>query len=182
MRLARCLALLTILGPALAACSGSSPGTPAPSAPASSGPASSPIPSASPPASAAAVWLPEWADASVPAAVAIRRPLPFCGVEDAPPARPGEFIAPVIRACFWAAKLDGREAEFASVQPTMEGARVATIYRLLADGSVEILHDATQDPFGGGAWTLTKCAKLVEEPEGNRLFGPSDCAEAVPLE
>ena len=127
-----------------------------------------------------AVWLPEWADARTPDAVVNRRPLPFCGVEEAPAPRPGEYIDATVRNCFWAAKLDGREAEFASVQPTMEGDRIATIYRLRPDGGVDLLLDWTQDKFGGGGWTITTCARLVEEP-GDRLFGVDGCGEGQPI-
>jgi hypothetical protein len=125
------------------------------------------------------VWLPEWADARTPDEIVNRRPLPFCGVEEAPAPRPGEYIDATVRNCFWAAKLDGRAAEFASVQPTMEGDKIATIYRLDPDGGVELLHDATQDRFGSGSWTITTCDRLVEEA-GDRLFGPDGCGEARP--
>jgi hypothetical protein len=151
-------------------------------APASSpGPAASPTPSASPSAATGPeVWLPEWADARVPAEVVNRRPLAFCGVEEAPVPRAGEYIDATVRNCFWAAKLDGREAEFVSVQPTMEGDRIATIYRLRPDGGVDLLLDSTQDRFGGGGWTLTTCDRLVEEA-GDRLFGVDGCAEGRAL-
>jgi hypothetical protein len=122
------------------------------------------------------VWLPEWADARTPDEIVNRRPLPFCGVEEAPAPRPGEYIDATVRNCFWAAKLDGREAEFASVQPTMEGNKIATIYRLDPDGGVELLLDATQDRFGSGTWTVMACDRLVEEA-GDRLFGVDACGE-----
>jgi hypothetical protein len=123
-----------------------------------------------------AVWLPEWADARTPEQVVNRRPLPFCGVEEAPVPRPGEYMDATVRNCFWAAKLDGREAEFASVQPTMEGDRIAAIYRLRPDGGVDLFLDSTQDQFGGGGWTITACDRLVEEA-GDRLFGVDGCGE-----
>lgn len=127
-----------------------------------------------------AVWLPEWVDARTPDQVVNRRPLPFCGVEEAPVPRPGEYFDATVRNCFWAAKLDGREAEFVSVQPTMEGDRIATIYRLRPDGGVDLLLDSTQDKFGGGGWTLTSCDRLVEEA-GDRLFGVDGCDEGQPI-
>jgi hypothetical protein len=141
----------------------------------------SPTPLASSEPAGPAVWLPEWADAATPREVVNRRPLPFCGVEEAPLPRPGEYIDATVRNCFWSAKVDGREAEFASVQPTMEGAKIATIYRLRPDGGVDVLFDATQDPFGGGNWTVTACDSLVAEP-GERLFGQDGCGEARPLQ
>lgn len=151
-------------------------------------PASSPQPTgtgsveASPSPSAPAgpeVWLPDWADARTPNEVVNRRPLPFCGVEEAPVPRPGEYVDATVRNCFWAARLDGREAEFASVQPTMEGDKIATIYRLASDGSVEMLMDSTQDRFGSGTWTVTTCDRLIPE-EGDRLFGVDACGEGRP--
>ena len=126
------------------------------------------------------VWLPEWADARTPDQVVNRRPLPFCGVEEAALPRPGEYTDATVRNCFWAAKLDGREAEFVSVQPTMEGDRIATIYRLRPDGGVDVLLDSTQDRFGGGGWTITTCDRLVEEA-GDRLFGVDGCGEGQPI-
>jgi hypothetical protein len=89
------------------------------------------------------VWLPEWVDARTPDEVVNRRPLPLCGVEEAPVPRPGEFFDATVRNCFWAAKLDGRDAEFVSVQPTMEGDRIATIYCLGSDGRVDVFIDST---------------------------------------
>ena len=134
----------------------------------------------SPSAPGPAVWLPQWADARTPEAVVNRRPLPFCGVEEAPVPLPGEYTDATIRNCFWAAKLDGREAEFASVQPTMEGDKIAAIYRLRLDGGVDLMLDSTQDRFGGGGWTITTCERLVEEA-GDRLFGVDGCGEGQPL-
>lgn len=127
-----------------------------------------------------AVWLPEWADARTPEEVVNRRPLPFCGVEEAPVPLPGEYTDATVRNCFWAAKLDGREAELVSVQPTMEGDRIAAIYRLRPDGRVDVLLDSTQDRFGGGGWTITTCDRLIEEA-GDRLFGVDGCGEGRPI-
>lgn len=151
-------------------------------APASSpGPTASPTPSPSPSvAIGPEVWLPEWADARIPDEVVNRRPLPFCGIEEAPVPRPGEYIDATVRNCFWSAKLDGREAEFASVQPTMEGDAIATIYRLRPDGGVDLVLDSTQDRFGGGGWTITTCDRLVQEA-GDRLFGVDGCGEGRAL-
>jgi hypothetical protein len=126
------------------------------------------------------VWLPEWADARTPAAVVNRRPLPFCGVEEAPAPRPVEYIDATVRNCFWSAKLDGREAEFVSVQTTMEGGRIAAIYRLRPDGGVDLLFDATQDSFGSGGWSILSCEQLVADP-GDRLFSEDGCDEGQPL-
>jgi hypothetical protein len=128
------------------------------------------------------VWLPEWAEDAVPADIANRRPLHFCGLEKAPAPAPGEFIDPVVRACFWDAWLNEGSAEFASVQSTMEGDPVATIWRLNGDGTIDLLTDGTQDRFGSGGWLATRCASLVETTEGGAFFGVQDCGEGVPVE
>lgn len=128
------------------------------------------------------VWLPEWAaEGDVPEEVANRRPLPFCGIEKPPAPQPAEFIDRAVRSCFWSAAQTGAEAEFVSIQGTIEGATIATIYRLAADGTVQTLTDFTQDPFGGGAWLLTSCERVVEG-EGESLIGVDGCGEAVTLE
>lgn len=130
-----------------------------------------------------AVWLPDWADEAVPTDVAARRALPFCGVEKAPAPQPGIFVDAAVRSCFWDAHNAGREAEFASIQSTMEGASIATVYRLLANGSVEVLTDWSQDPFGAApGWTITTCTGLVEATEGNEFFGVDGCDEGEPLD
>jgi hypothetical protein len=157
----------------LGCASGGQPASPRPAGTNAGGTSPSPPPGP-------AVWLPDWTDARTPEQVVNRRPLPFCGIEEAPPARPGEYFDATVRSCFWTAKLDGREAEFVSVQPTMEGDRIATIYRLRVDGGVDQLIDFTQDKFGGGGWTITTCSRLVEEP-GDRLFGADGCDEGQPI-
>jgi hypothetical protein len=129
------------------------------------------------------VWLPEWADTSdVPDVVADRRALPVCGIEVAPAPQPGIFVDRAVRLCFWEARGAGREAEFVSLQSTMEGGRIATIYRLAADGTIEVLTDFTQDPFGGGAWHSQTCTDLVEATEGDELFSVDGCGEAQTLD
>jgi hypothetical protein len=176
----------------LTACA--TPGVPSPASTSTAGSsgASAPSPSGSEGGGAASgagsappsgeVWLPEWAgDAHVPDIVANRRPLPFCGLEQAPAAQPMEFIDRAVRLCFFSAAQAATEAEFASVQSTMEGARFATIYRLGPDGTVEVLTDFTQDPMGGGAWVRMVCERLVEG-EGESLIGVDDCGESTTLE
>jgi hypothetical protein len=90
------------------------------------------------------------------------------------------FIDRAVRLCFWNAHLGHTEAEFASVQTTIEGAPIATIYRLSADGQVEVLTDFTQDNFGPGTWLVSKCANVVEG-EGDQLLGVAECDEGRPL-
>lgn len=181
MRIARSSIVLVFV---LAACGAASDPS---SSPSESAAASAPGPSApdgaSPPGGSSApgggsvVWLPEWADENVPDEVANRAPLRFCGIEQAPAPVPGEFIDAVVRACFWNAWQDGGQAEFASVQSTMEGDPIATIYRLNGDGTIDVLVDGSQDQFGSGGWTVTRCTRLVEDTEGNAFFGVDGCDE-----
>ncbi len=176
-----------LIAVALAAIACSSPvNSPSPS-PSPLGSASEPPPSAEPSdgsgTSPTAVWLPEWADEAVPAAVAGRRPLPFCGIEQAPGPQPGIFVDAAVRSCFWDAHVAGREAEFVSVQSTMEGAPLATVYRLAADGSVEVLTDWSQDPFGAApGWTSMVCDGIVEASEGTEFFGVDGCDEGTAID
>ena len=178
------LALIVILvaacGPSAASPAGSAGASPAPAGASGASGASGEAPSASTDPELV-VWLPEWAAGDVPAEVAGRRPLPFCGVERAPAPRPGIFVDRAIRLCFWNAHLSHSEAEFVSIQSTMEGAAIATIYRLAADGTVQTLTDFTQDPFGAGGWILSNCAKVVEG-EGDELLGVAECDDGVPLD
>jgi hypothetical protein len=181
----RTTALLITIALAVAACS-SPVSSPSPSASAVGSP-SEPPPSAEPTdgagTSPSAVWLPEWADDAVPAGVAARRPLPFCGIEQAPRPQPGIFVDAAVRSCFWDAHVAGREAEFVSVQSTMEGAPLATVYRLAVDGSVEVLTDWSQDPFGAApGWTTMTCDGLVEAIEGTEFFGVDGCDEGTSID
>ena len=56
--------------------------------------------------------------------------------------------------------MNGEEAEWVSIQGTMEGGTIATIHRVLADGTIELLTDWTQDPFGVGGWVRTTCREV----------------------
>jgi hypothetical protein len=82
--------------------------------------------------------------------------------------------------CFWDAAQHGEEAEWVSVQSTMEGGTIATVYRVLRDGTVEVLMDTTQDPFGAGTWIRSTCREVVEA-EGDELVGVDGCDEGEPL-
>lgn len=188
-RLAASLAVVILAGCAttVPAPSGAPSAAGPSSAPSAAGPSSAaasahatPAPSPDASATGATVWLPDWADGSTPRAVRERTPLPLCGVERAPEPQPMEYIDEVVRGCFWEAARAGRPAEWVSIQGTMEGAAIATIYRLPGDGTVEVLSDFTQDPLGSGGWFRTVCNEVVEG-EGESLVGVADCAEAVPL-
>jgi hypothetical protein len=146
-------------------------------------PASSPSPSASsvaPAASASpapAAWLPAWAGAETPVEVVTRPALPFCGVEEG--AGPGITINAEVRGCFLAAYRAGTGAEFASIQASIEGDPIATIWRTLPGGGVELLVDATQDEFGEKVWRRTTCRVLVSDQR--EIFGIDGCDEGVAI-
>jgi hypothetical protein len=135
-----------------------------------------PAPSASTSASTApAAWLPSWADADTPAEVVTRSALPFCGVEQG--AGPGIAINAEVRGCFLAAYGDGSGAEFASIRSTIEGDPIATIWRTVPGGGVELLVDATQDEFGEKVWRRTTCRVLVNDQR--EVFVADGCDEGV---
>jgi len=149
--------------------------SPSPSASASS---VAPAPSASASASASpAAWLPPWADAATPVEVVTRSALPFCGVEQG--AGPGITINAEVRSCFLGGYQDGTGAEFASIMTTIEGAPIATIWRTIPGGGVEMLYDATQDSFGSGGWTRTVCRRLVSDQQ--EVFVADGCDEGVAI-
>ena len=164
----------------VAACASPSPSAPSVSPSASPVAASSSVapaasasapPSASPPAA----WLPPWAGPDAPAEVATRSVLPFCGIEQG--AGPALTINPEVRGCFLAGYRDGTGAEFASIQTTIEGDPIATIWRTVPGGGVELLVDATQDKFGSGTWMRTTCRQLVNDQ--SEVFSPDGCDEGV---
>jgi hypothetical protein len=121
--------------------------------------------------------MPPWAGADAPAAVVARPALPFCGVERGP--GPGITINAEVRGCFLAGYRDGTGAEFASIQTTVEGDPIATIWRTLPGGGVELLVDSSQDAFGSGGWVRTVCRQLVVDQR--EVFGTDGCDEAVAI-
>ena len=126
---------------------------------------------------APAAWLPPWADATTPVEVAARTALPFCGVEQG--AGPGITINPEVRSCFLGGYQDGTGAQFASIQSTMEGDPIATIWRTIFGGGVEMLYDSTQDKFGSGGWSRTVCRQLVSDQR--EVFVADHCDEGVAI-
>jgi hypothetical protein len=84
-----------------------------------------------------------------------------------------------VRGCFLAGYRDGTGVEFASIQTTTEGDPIATIWRTLPGGGVELLVDATQDAFGEKVWRRTTCRILVNDQR--EVFGPDGCDEGVPI-
>jgi hypothetical protein len=106
-----------------------------------------------------------------------RSPLPFCGIEQG--SGPAQTINIEIRRCFLAGYQDGTGAEFASVQATMEGDPIATIWRTLPDGRVELLIDATQDAFGEMVWRRMICGRLVTDQ--GEVIAVEACDEGVAI-
>ena len=158
----------------VAACGSPSPSV-SPSA-SSVAPATSASAAASP--SPAAAWLPPWTGPDAPAEVVSRSVLPFCGIEQG--AGPALTINPEVRGCFLAGYRDGTGAEFASIQTTIEGDPIATIWRTVPGGGVELLVDATQDKFGSGTWMRTTCRQLVNDQR--EVFGTDGCDEGVAIQ
>ena len=99
---------------------------------------------------------------TTPAEVATRSALPFCGVEQG--AGPGITINAEVRSCFVGGYRDGTGAEFASIQTSMEGDPIATIYRTVPGGGIEMLVDSTQDRFGEKGGRRTTCRVLLNDP------------------
>ena len=168
MRVVAAAALVCLL----AGC-GSSASSPTPT----SGPASVGA-TAGASASPAAIWLPPWAGPDTPAAVVARSGLPFCGVEQGP--GPALTINREIRGCFLGGYQDGTGAEFASIQSTMEGDPIATIWRTIPSGGVELLIDSTQDKFGSGTWMRMTCRQLVADQ--GEVFTVDGCDEGVAIQ
>ena len=125
-----------------------------------------------------AAWLPPWADAATPVEVVTRSALPFCGLEQG--AGPGITINAEIRSCFLGGYQDGTGAEFASIMTSIEGDPIATIWRTIPGGGVEMLYDATQDKFGSGGWSRTNCRGLVSDQR--EVFVADGCAEGDPIQ
>jgi hypothetical protein len=183
--------LLLVCALVVAGCATPGPSTPAaassPPAAAGTSPEASETPEAAGSAASgsggtasADVWLPDWAGEAIPDEVANRRPLPFCGIERPPAPQPGIFVDRIVRLCFRDAAQHGDEAEWVSIQSTMEGGTIATIYRVFRDGTIETLMDTTQDPFGAGTWIRSTCRQVVEA-EGDELIGVDGCDEGEPL-
>lgn len=112
--------------------------------------------------------------APVPVRVADRPGLPACGTENS---QHGETLNVMARQCLLDAFVANRAAEFTMTQLTVEGDPVTRIIRVLADGSVQIFADATQDSFGSGTWQELRCDRLVPVAEWNEhpdQFMPAD--------
>ena len=116
-----------------------------------------------------------------PAVVADRSVLPSCGVEVAT-SQDGPWNSDA-RDCFWSAYLDGQPAEFISTRPTVEGARITTIYRIVSRGTIEVIVDARRNQFASRDWTILDCPflRLLDgEPAPN--FGPGEDCDVRPID
>ena len=103
--------------------------------------------------------------------------MPFCGIEQG--AGPGITINAEVRSCFLGGYRDGTGAEFASIETSIEGDPIATIWRTIPGGGVEMLVDATQDRFGSGGWSRTVCRQLVSDQR--EVFVADGCDEGVAI-
>ncbi|HEX7172833.1 MAG TPA: hypothetical protein VF365_09530 [Candidatus Limnocylindria bacterium] len=116
----------------------------------------------------------------LPASIAERAELPFCGHETVDRRLDGDFRDPDVRACFLAAHEAGEPAEMITDSPTVEGGPVREIFRILPSGAIESYLDLTQDPLGTPTWTLAICRTLRavdRDPAGTPAFFPSACDE-----
>ena len=108
-----------------------------------------------------------------------RSQLPSCGVEDT---RGGGQWNIEARQCFWEAYQAGREAEFVSTRPTVEGDPFTVTLRVLGPSRVEIFIDATRDAYGGG-WHRLTCGSLAlsDSPQPIPDFVWGDGCETVSI-
>jgi hypothetical protein len=112
-------------------------------------------------------------------------PLPTCGWELVERTAEGDVYDPDVRECFWADYEAGSPSEMISFGPTVEGALIRTVFRVLDEEEVEVIVDATHDPLATAGWTLMRCTSLERGPEvaGEAVqFGPGSCDEPIDLE
>lgn len=130
--------------------------------------------------------LPEWAT-DAPNWVASRRALPSCG-EEVVDANDARYNAKA-RRCLLQAAERGADAEFVSATDTVDGGRLVRVYRVHADGMVEVFVRLPADRFGPQRWERHVCESLVpvEEIMGptqlpeDEVFQPQQCESAVGL-
>lgn len=180
---AACGIVLTVL---LAACS-NEPVSPSPAGiidPSQTATAPPPTASAPEPAGSAPAFAGDRPPVIVPAAVAERPPLPWCGQEVVERRADGDFLDADVRECFLAAYGVGDPAEFVSDGVTVEGDRMRTIYRTVAARRLEVYYDMTADQLSARAWTYQECTGILPtgaDPAGVPLFVPDRCTEPVPI-
>jgi len=114
----------------------------------------------------------------MPAAIAARPTLPFCGHETVSRQPEGDFYDADVWTCFVEAQEAGKPAEVIRDSLTLEAAHIRDIFRVLPDGTIEWYADASQDPLSGRAWTRMICTGLERvgtDPRGTPIYLPSQC-------
>jgi hypothetical protein len=114
----------------------------------------------------------------VPAAIAARPELPWCGHEIVERRGEGDVYDAGVRACWLEAYRSGRPAEFVSTGWTPEGGRVRTFYRSVGDDGFEVLTDWTGDPASDREWHAARCGSMHDahtDPRGTAVFVEDDC-------
>jgi hypothetical protein len=117
-------------------------------------------------------WSPPVRD-PLPAAVAGREPLPFCGVAE------GGDEAFVDR-CLQQAMKAHQPAEAAIVGTSDLGQRVQ-ILRLFADGSAEVFVHGDLKTEGHDGWLTVRCTGLKVEETPRFVVSPEGCGPATPV-
>jgi hypothetical protein len=116
---------------------------------------------------------------NAPAAVRERPLLPGCGSETVRATADANLDG---RNCLWAAYLARRPAEFITTQWTIEGDPITSVYRILADGAVEVFIDSTHDAWSSRSWLRLACEEfvLIDGAPGQPAFGPAEgCLETT---
>lgn len=152
------------------------PSLPPPAASPTIAPSPSPTPAPAPTITAEPMHRPP---VIVPAAVAARPALPWCGHEVVIRRPTGDFRDAEVRRCWLEAFEAGDQAEFTSDGVTVEGGRVREFYRALGEGALEVFIDWTADPFSARDWTTMRCTKIrtvATDPAGVEVFVPADCS------
>ena len=116
-------------------------------------------------------WSPPVREA-LPAAVAGREPLPFCGVAEG---GDEEFVY----RCLEQAIAAHQAAEAGIVGASDLGQRVQ-ILRLLADGSAELFVLGDLKTEGHDGWLVLRCAGLKVEQDPRFVVTPDGCGPAIP--
>lgn len=115
----------------------------------------------------------------VPAAIAARTPLPWCGHEIVNRQPEADYRDAAVWECFLTARNASEPAEMVSDIRTVEGGWIREFYRTLANGDIEVYADPSRDNASGPGWTRRVCASLHEfgaDPNGTPVLFPDDCA------
>lgn len=104
-----------------------------------------------------------------PASFRNRTSLPTCGSVES--ARTAVVPQEAVR-CLESGSRSGQGAELRVTSFTTEGDPIATYYRALPTGGVEIFTDNTQDAYGSRAWFRELCVQATGIPK------PASCTPA----